>query len=307
MEVQCIFCGNQMEVSEIPTKEMYDCFCPNCNNYKITREAFNDLPHDLQRKYKDQKHLISGYLFEMNDAGLSPEVITTSNVEYFFNNSKVPHNITGKLDKLLLHLFRRMNFFHQFVKTKLDIPAIGYAKNSEELRNMFHALKELNYINASPISDSHEIDVLITLEGINKVEILQNKGIDSTQVFVALWFDDEIKNVFHNYIAEAIKETGYDPLIIDMVEHNEDICDNIIAEIRKSKFLIADFTGDRGGVYFEAGFAYGLGMPVVWTCKKDWFEKVHFDVEHYNFIIWENGEELKEKLKNRIMATIPKG
>ena len=48
--------------------------------------------------------------------------------------------------------------------------------------------------------------------------------------------------------------------------------DRILAEIRKSKFVVADFTscgeciacdkcehiGARGGVYFEAGFALGL-------------------------------------------------
>ncbi len=35
------------------------------------------------------------------------------------------------------------------------------------------------------------------------------------------------------------------------------------------RFMIADFTGHRGGVYFEAGFAHGLGIPVIWTCRED--------------------------------------
>ena len=36
-------------------------------------------------------------------------------------------------------------------------------------------------------------------------------------------------------------------------EHINRIGDEIISQIRRSKFLIADFTGHRGGVYFEAG------------------------------------------------------
>jgi hypothetical protein len=46
-----------------------------------------------------------------------------------------------------------------------------------------------------------------------------------------------------------------------------------IAQIRRSKFLIADFTcgqtkdhGEhivRGSVYFEAGFAAGLNLPII--------------------------------------------
>lgn len=89
-----------------------------------------------------------------------------------------------------------------------------------------------------------------------------------------------------------------------MKEHNNNICDEIIAEIRRSKFLIADFTGQRGGVYFEAGFAYGLGLPVIWTCKKDDVSNLHFDINHYNFILWEKSEDLCTNLCNRILATI---
>lgn len=80
--------------------------------------------------------------------------------------------------------------------------------------------------------------------------------------------------------------------------------------------MVADLTGYRGGVYFEAGFAKGLGKPVIFTCRKDWFdgvlssegkpikEKVHFDINHQNIIVWENPEDLKKRIVNRIRATI---
>jgi len=71
------------------------------------------------------------------------------------------------------------------------------------------------------------------------------------------------------------------PQDTNRLEHNEKIDDLIVAEIRKSGLVVADFTGDRGGVYFEAGYARGLGLPVIWPCRKDWLEKLHFDTEHY--------------------------
>ena len=82
-----------------------------------------------------------------------------------------------------------------------------------------------------------------------------------------------------------------------------------MASIRGSRFIIADFTGDRGGVYFEAGFANGLGKPVIWTVRKDWLNKLHFDTRQFNHITWADGEylELKEALRLRIEATIGKG
>ena len=98
--------------------------------------------------------------------------------------------------------------------------------------------------------------------------------------------------------------------------------------------MVCDLTGYRGGVYFEAGFAYGLGMPVIYTCRKDWCDEdklmddtgniveslkdsngrpvqvkkegVHFDLAHRNRIEWEIDklDEFKNKLENRIKAVI---
>ena len=91
----------------------------------------------------------------------------------------------------------------------------------------------------------------------------------------------------------------------NLKEHNNDITDEIIAEIRKSRFLVADFTRQRGGVYFEAGFAKGLEIPVIFTCKEDEIDQVHFDTRQYNHILWKDPEDLYLKLKMRILATLP--
>ena len=81
--------------------------------------------------------------------------------------------------------------------------------------------------------------------------------------------------------------------------------------IRRSKFVVADFTGQRGGVYFESAFALGLGLPVVLTCSKEELEagKVHFDNRQFAFVTWEKGQlnDFKKRLQNRIEATIGRG
>ena len=121
-----------------------------------------------------------------------------------------------------------------------------------------------------------------------------------------MWFNDELYGAWEKGFSAALEETGYKPNRIDLQEHNEKICDKIIAEIRKSGLLVADFTGNRGGVYFEAGFAMGLDIPVIWTCRADFVEKLHFDTRQYNHITWNEPEDLKKKLINRIEATLPK-
>jgi hypothetical protein len=83
--------------------------------------------------------------------------------------------------------------------------------------------------------------------------------------------------------------------------------DEIIAEIRRSAFLVADFTGHRQNVYFETGFAIGLARQVVWTCRKDQIKDLHFDIRQYNCIDWENAAELARRLRLRIEAMFCRG
>jgi nucleoside 2-deoxyribosyltransferase len=125
------------------------------------------------------------------------------------------------------------------------------------------------------------------------------------QVFVAMWFDDSLTIAWKEGFEKAIEATGYRAIRIDLKEHNEKICDSIIAEIRKSLFLVADFTGHRGGVYYEAGYAKGLGLDVIWTCRDTEIDKTHFDTRQFNHILWKGENDLFEKLKRRIEATIP--
>ena len=80
-----------------------------------------------------------------------------------------------------------------------------------------------------------------------------------------------------------------------------------IAEIRRSRFVVADYTGHRGGVYFEAGFALGLGLTVIPTCRNDEISELHFDIKHLNTLGWQTPAELADKLNKRIRAVIGAG
>ena len=126
-----------------------------------------------------------------------------------------------------------------------------------------------------------------------------------------MWFHESMAEAFEKGIKPAVEDAGYEPLRIDRKEHINKIDDEIIAEIRRSRFLVADFThgedGARGGVYYEAGFAHGLGIPFIFTCRDDTVETLHFDTNHYSHIVWSDPMDLREKLKNRILAVIGEG
>ena len=143
---------------------------------------------------------------------------------------------------------------------------------------------------------------LIAEEGWNIIEN-EIENIYSRQVFVAMWFDKSMDNA-SKMIVRAIRDCGLEVMQINRKEHNNEISGEILHEIMKSRIVIADVTGQRNGVYFEAGFALGHKKSVIWTCKESDMKNVHFDTRQYNHVIWENENNLYEKLKNRIMGTL---
>jgi nucleoside 2-deoxyribosyltransferase len=122
-------------------------------------------------------------------------------------------------------------------------------------------------------------------------------------------FAPGLDEFFNNGIEPGVRAAGYEALRIDRTEHNNRIDDEIIAAIRQTKFLIADFTNSRGGVYYEAGFAKGLGHEVIWSVRDDHLHDVHFDTRQYNFIVWRADDlpSFAKALQNRIDATVGKG
>src|SRR6266576_4120836 len=105
----------------------------------------------------------------------------------------------------------------------------------------------------------------------------------------------------------GIRAAGFQPSRIDKKDYVGGITDEIMAEIRRSRFVVADYTGQKAGVYFEAGFALGLGLPVIPTCRAEEIGALHFDIKHLNTLTWTTPAELADRLAKRIRAVIGSG
>ena len=153
----------------------------------------------------------------------------------------------------------------------------------------------------------------LSVEGHARLAELNQTAAESWKAFVAMWFDESMDEVWENAIKPGIEEAGYEAIRIDRKEHLNKIDDEIIAELRRARFVVADFThgddGPRGGVYYEAGFAYGLKLPFIFSCRKDSIGKVHFDTRQYPHILWEPEklDAFRRALTTRIGATIGDG
>ena len=118
-----------------------------------------------------------------------------------------------------------------------------------------------------------------------------------------------LDNVVEKVFKPCVKQAGFELFRLDEVPRAGLIDDQLRVAIQNSDFLIADPTHDNLGSYWEAGYAEGLGKPVIYTCEKEKFEKekTHFDTNHHLTIIWDknNPDTAGERLKATIRATLP--
>ena len=189
--------------------------------------------------------------------------------------------------------------------------ATSESVGADEVPFLLDYLEEVGWIKADRKNDQTR-RCTVKVAGHRRIAE-QEVNPSSDQVFVAMWLDDSMEEAYEKGIRQAILNTGYDPFRIDRKPDVDKIDDEIIGEIRRSKFLIADMThgknGVRGSVYYEAGFALGLNLTVIRSCRKDQInaEDLHFDVNHHYHIAWETPEELRDNLEKRILALVGEG
>lgn len=271
----------------------------------------------LESRSSEIKVLLTSWLVDQRRLGVQCPKITSDTLAEVALRHRVPVNERG--DRILQLLERETAFAGEEISVDLEsercleMLAHSGSTRREELEYLLDYLRTRSFISVQYVTDS-AADIKVLMGGYSYLSELQRAQPSTTQAFVAMWFSDETQET-RAAIKTAIEDAGYEPRVIDEKPHNNKIDDEIIAEIRRSRFVIADFThgekGMRGGVYYEAGFARGLGLEVISTCRQDLLDKneIHFDTRQYNHIGWEKDklEVFKKALSDRISATIGDG
>lgn len=150
---------------------------------------------------------------------------------------------------------------------------------------------------------------VITAEGWKRIDVLLNEEYAIRQGFIAMSFCNETRNIREAF-RTAISSCGYIVKVIDEKEHNNQIVPEILYEISRSKFVVVDITVPNYGAYYEAGYAQALGKEVIVCCQETIFtsedkkQKPHFDIAQKSMIVWKDEEDLINRLRRRIQATV---
>ena len=309
-QIDCPFCGKSSEyirhhgLAAVNTNARVTVECKICGPF-VTSKVFC-LNRPGEARLKGLTHLVSGHIRERSEYdGELPTLDSYDACEAILKGA--PKSILDRARKLLRVFCRKSTHFGKVleVHAEKDYP-LAYAQQPQEFMALTNLLHSRGFIKPTGTWDSFgSIAFVVTAEGFTELESV--KSLDSHRGFVAMSFANEMIPAFLDAISPAILECGYDPMRVDNEHFNDDVVAKIMAGVRESRFVVAELSLHRNGVYFEAGFGMGLGIPIIFACRADHATATHFDVEHFNCIRWTTHDELCGKLKDRIIGTIGRG
>jgi hypothetical protein len=262
-----------------------------------------------------EKKRLTSWIIAQHNAGIAVPEIDGAVLDLIKHGRDLP--FSERVDRTLLYFASHTNIggviavdvvSSQSRDTVTDLLALTETTNAGELQSLLKMMEG----DMDLVGHSQETLFYLRPTGWIRVDQLQTTAVKTSQAFVAMWFNDATEEAYRSGIYKAIYDGGYDPRRIDQKHHHlTKVDDEIIAEIRRSRFLVADFTCEpgrvRGGVYFEAGFAVGLNIPIIWTCKETSLGDLHFDTRQYPHILWKTSADLYTQLEARIGALLGEG
>ena len=294
----CVVCGEGQVRNFESSSDSTHQSCQRCGEF-IVSGTVEEL---IKKQIHDEKiALLSGWIHQKYRSGEVP-VVNSDNLPLILS-FPVP-SITERARNLLIEAkFGQNQLSVRFDVNEPRFMAATYSSMKEDLFILMNMLENFGYIEHRTLNGSAHISPsgLVYLDEFTSEPALSSKG------FVAMSFNPTLSEAYSKGIEVGVLQSGYNPIRVDQVEHINRIDDEIIAQIKSSKFMVADFTDHRGGVYFEAGFAMGLDKPIFWTCRKDHMKDLHFDIRQFNCIDWDCLDDLANRLSMRIQAVVGPG
>lgn len=295
----CYLCDSQAEENPI-SGDYKDISCSYCGRYHITGSF------TLEESFKDKTNFykISSYIREQNDLFQKTPIFNYEKFEEVLNMRD--KKIKEKFDLMMYYLFKLGNKYIDEKKLIIE----SWMKDENEFLLFYQKALDAGFVNGScsrTINGGGAISFSdLTFDGLEYIESLETVNQNSKNIFVAFNFEDELKEVFNIHLKQAIEEEGFNYIVVnqDNVEHNKSINDEIIVKLKSSRVVIADFTNHRKSVYFEAGFAMGMNIPIIWTCQEGHEEEMSFDTRQFPHVIWKDKNDLIKQVINRIKVIL---
>jgi len=320
--VECRICHNALEIDAIADMATSSIFykCKHCGPYRLTEEVDHDLSAYMS-SYGANVQFIPHAIYRMRSGGPNGPLINSEQIEKLFHTPyrPTPYEQADNLIKLIGEKFIDIGSWVGL--NHLEYGAQIGATNDETFGYIVRLLMRDNKVhvttNTEHLGYGIPIKLELTFNGWNRYEKLKLGSHSGNTAFMAMQFGDPVLElVVNDCFRPAVDSVGFSLRKLDDPEHQRAglIDDRLRNEIKSSRFILSDLTHANNGAYWEAGYAEGLGKPVIYTCEQGVFKNrvnegggTHFDTNHHLHILWdaENLQDAEQRLMACIRATIP--
>ncbi len=270
--------------------------CPVCMKFVITGTALSV----VENWFPDRICWLSGRIRRNWNETQRPLKVTSEYVESIDGPELT--NVMQKQNALLIDLSRRSRFPGEAIELPATASYVVDSTSAVELRYHIESLRGRGLL-----SSTNSVPVISSSGWEHLDNLLSPAGGNRSEFFVAMSFKEELRSAWVNGIQPGAADAGYAAKRVDSDIHNERIDDRIMAGIRSSFAVIVDVTTQNAGAYFEAGFAMGLGRPVVWTVRSDDVQNLHFDTRQFMHIVWTDEADLRVRIRDHLLAVFGRG
>lgn len=309
----CYLCGVDSTYTHVKDIDAYAFDCKNCGKYTISHDVLN-----RQESFEKIRHKILSFLMEKDPVDENRYIIVTKKAyDECVKNENLngivvsidqiledfPKTTKEKIERTIKTLCRVAGDISKTIHLENHDYPIFFIENENGVASSLDILEHEGYVLNPQRAYGTGFSLTPQAWAIYEETVRLN---NSKEVFVAMWFDEDMNRYYHDGIEEAIKDCQLEPIRMDKVPHNEKICEMIYKKIDDARFVIADMTGCRGNVLFECGYAIGSKKTVIWIIEEE-YEKnnpMPFDIRQYSHIIYKDSQDLRKKLADHIKNTI---
>lgn len=313
---KCGFCGEAARGAVTASRDSIDVECVCCGNYRISSTADDLL---ARKQFTERQHATLAYAVRRISERADRQMLTSDWINEVLRADGLP-SPQELLDSFVLwaganspHAGRQFQVEYPAFKAILgveNVDSFNFVAEWIDQSRWFSGMRP-RAISVLPIP---VINCALTPLGWERYRDLSTSRAGGTAAFMAMKFsNEELTRIVREHFAPEIGLAGYKLRRLDDGQPAGLIDDQLRVAIRTARLLICDLTDGNAGAYWEAGFAEGLGKPVIYTCRRDVFEDKrhgnhpHFDTNHMVTVPWDPDDprQAARQLKATIRATLP--
>jgi hypothetical protein len=246
------------------------------SEYQIQQQDISGLKDSLTR-IDDALHSPDAFgVVRLNVTGSGSVYIVQSNSDYMMQIGILPLLLERK--KLIIDRIRNQRSQRPIENVTELIDSLSDAELREKLRTEFEAAKQTSAV-ANRIAAIHEGYAFVAM---------------------AMSPNDPTLEDILDAIKEGASRCGIKAERIDESLSNEPITQRMLLSIQAAEYVIAELTTASTNVFYEAGYAHGLGKIPIYVARVG--ANIPFDVKDYPVIYYPNMRELKSLLAERLQA-----